>query len=116
MNLTTRLFIFTPALTSQQNKVALRQLVKLWLIIVKPTSVILPFNSATIFIPTVLMLTMAGYAAYRMTQRAAPAVADTEAYAMVAPSSSPMAVTFAQEYAIETALDEEENAADEEDG
>ncbi len=55
-----------------------------------------------------LMFTMAGYAAYRMTQRAAPAVSDTDSYTMVAPSSSPMAVTFAQEYAIESSLEDEE--------
>ena len=51
------------------------------------------------------------YAAYRMTQRAAPSVADTDSYAMISPSSSPMVVEFAQEYAIETAQEEDEDEA-----
>src|SRR6056297_3369700 len=54
----------------------------------------------------VLSFFMAGYAAYRMTQRAAPTVAQTESYTPVSPSSSPMAVEFAQEVAIESAQDE----------
>ena len=54
----------------------------------------------------VLSFCMAGYAAYRMTQRAAPTVAQTESYTAVSPSSSPMAVEFAQEVAIESAQDE----------
>ena len=57
----------------------------------------------------VLMLTMAGYAAYRMTQRAAPSVAETESYAPVVASATPVAVEFAQEYAIETAQEDEES-------
>lgn len=57
-----------------------------------------------------LMLTMAGYAAYRMTQRAAPSVEDTESYAPIIASASPVAVEFAQEYAIETAQDEQDAA------
>ena len=55
------------------------------------------------------MLTMAGYAAYRMTQRAAPSVAETESYAPVVASATPVAVEFAQEYAIETAQEDEES-------
>ncbi|MGR3462810.1 MAG: MFS transporter [Roseovarius sp.] len=51
----------------------------------------------------VLALSIAAYAAYRMTQRAAPAPAQTDSYMAVAPSASPMAVEFAQEVAIETA-------------
>ncbi|MDR9394703.1 MFS transporter [Roseovarius sp. SYSU LYC5161] len=51
---------------------------------------------------------MAAYAAYRMTQRAAPTVEETEHYAPVVASASPMAVEFAQEYAIGTAQDEED--------
>ena len=47
------------------------------------------------------------YAAYRMTQRAAPPVSDTDSYAVVAPSASPAAVAIAQEYAIETAQDDQ---------
>jgi len=54
----------------------------------------------------VLMLAMAGYAAYRMTQRAAPSVDETESYAPVVASSSPVAVEAAQEYAIESAQEE----------
>ena len=57
----------------------------------------------------VLMLAMAGYAAYRMTQRAAPSVDETESYAPVAASSSHVAVEAAQEYAIEST--QEESAA-----
>ncbi|QFT92763.1 putative MFS-type transporter YcaD [Roseovarius sp. THAF9] len=52
---------------------------------------------------------MAAYAAYRMTQRAAPSADDTESYTAVMPSASPMAVTYAQEVAMEAA---EENAED----
>ena len=54
----------------------------------------------------VLMFAMVGYALYRMTKRAAPTVAQTESYMPVSPSSSPMAVEFAQEVAIESAQDE----------
>lgn len=50
-----------------------------------------------------LMYAMVAYALYRMTQRAAPAVRDTDRYMPVAPSASPMAVEFAQELAIESA-------------
>lgn len=50
-----------------------------------------------------LMYAMVAYALYRMTQRAAPAVRDTDRYMPVAPSASPMAVEFAQEVAIESA-------------
>lgn len=54
----------------------------------------------------ILMFAMVAYAIYRMTQRAAPTVAQTESYMPVSPSSSPMAVEFAQEVAIESAQDE----------
>lgn len=57
-----------------------------------------------------LMLTMAAYAAYRMTQRAAPSVDDTDSYTWVTPSASPMAVAIAQEYDIEVAEAEAEEA------
>jgi len=60
----------------------------------------------------VLGLSIAAYAAYRMTQRAAPAPDQTDSYAAVAPSASPMAVEFAQEFAIEAAQDGEEGAKD----
>jgi len=55
-----------------------------------------------------LSLAMAAYAAYRMTQRAAPSIDETDSYAAVAPGGSPMAVNFAQEYALEAAQDEDE--------
>jgi len=50
----------------------------------------------------VLMFAMVLYALYRMTQRAAPSVRDTDRYMPVSPSVSPMAVEFAQEFAIES--------------
>lgn len=56
----------------------------------------------------VLMLAIGGYAAYRTTRRASVAVEDTAAYAPVLPTSSPVAVEVAQEFAIEVALEEEE--------
>jgi MFS family permease len=56
----------------------------------------------------VLMFAMVLYAAYRMTQRAAPSPSQTESYMPVSPSSSPMAVEIAQEHAIETAQEAEE--------
>lgn len=56
----------------------------------------------------VLLLAMAGFAGFRMTQRAAPSIDETSAYAPVTPVSSPMAVEVAQEFAIETAMEEEE--------
>ncbi len=49
----------------------------------------------------ILMIMLVGYAAYRMTQRAAPD--ETESYAPLMPASTPVAVEWAQEYAIETA-------------
>lgn len=57
-----------------------------------------------------LMFALAAYAGYRMTQRAAPSVEQTSAYAVVSPISSPVAVDVAQEYAIEEAMLEEEQA------
>jgi len=51
----------------------------------------------------VLMFALVGYAIYRMTQRPAPLVSDTDSYTPVSPSASPMAVEFAQDYAIEAA-------------
>ncbi|WP_272006430.1 MFS transporter [Roseovarius sp. ZX-A-9] len=51
---------------------------------------------------------MAIYAAYRMTQRASPSVEDTDRYALVTASSSPVAVTWAQEYAIDIAQEDAE--------
>ena len=57
----------------------------------------------------ILMFVLAGYAAYRMTQRAATPVDETGSYAPVTPSASPVAVELAQEVFIETALEEENN-------
>ncbi len=49
----------------------------------------------------ILMIMLVVYAAYRMTQRATPE--ETESYTHVMPASTPVAVEWAQEYAIETA-------------
>ena len=58
----------------------------------------------------ILSFAMAAYALYRMTQRAAPSVEDTDSFAMVPQFASPLIVEHAQEYAIETAqLDQEED-------
>ncbi|TCP63288.1 putative MFS family arabinose efflux permease [Rhodovulum bhavnagarense] len=57
---------------------------------------------------SILMLSLAAYAAYRMTQRAAVPVDETAPYAPVLPTASPVAVEVAQEVAIENA----EEAAD----
>lgn len=56
-----------------------------------------------------LMFALAGYAAYRMTQRAATPVDETGSYSPITPSASPVAVELAQEVFIETALEEESN-------
>ena len=53
-----------------------------------------------------LGFTIALYALYRMTQRAAPGVDKTESFAMVSPTASALVVEYAQEYAIETAQEE----------
>lgn len=53
-----------------------------------------------------LMLAIALYAAYRMTQRSAPSTDDAQYYQAVLPNSSPMIVEFAQEYANDLAEDE----------
>ncbi|MEL6125961.1 MAG: hypothetical protein AAFR57_06135 [Pseudomonadota bacterium] len=56
---------------------------------------------------------VAGYALYRMTQRAAPNADETSTYAAVLPTASPVLVEVAQEVAIEMAddaSDEEETA------
>ena len=59
-----------------------------------------------------LIATITIIAVYRSTQRAAPAVEDTSAYAAVALTSSPVAVEVAQEVAIEMAIEAEEEAAE----
>jgi MFS family permease len=57
-----------------------------------------------------LMLSITGYAAWRMTRRAAIPVEDTAAYVAVMPSATPVASEVAQEWAIEQAEDELEEA------
>lgn len=59
------------------------------------------------FIGTVMAI-MGSYALYRMTQTSSTAVEDTSAYAPITPTSTPIAMELAQEYAIEMALEEEE--------
>ncbi|CUI00973.1 MFS transporter [Leisingera aquaemixtae] len=58
-----------------------------------------------------LMFVMAGYALYRATQRASIPVEETGSYAAMSPTATPVAVEFAQEYAIDTELEEQESAA-----
>ncbi|MFP4328325.1 MAG: MFS transporter [Paracoccaceae bacterium] len=58
----------------------------------------------------VLCFALAGYAGWRMTQRSSPVAEDTSSYAPLAPTASPVAVELAQEYAIETALEEQDQA------
>ncbi|SLN11376.1 putative MFS-type transporter YcaD [Pseudoruegeria aquimaris] len=61
----------------------------------------------------VLMLGLALYAVYRMTQRPAATDADENvSYAPVLPSASPVAVGVAQEVFIETAQEDENNTSD----
>ncbi|MFP7572059.1 MFS transporter [Marivita sp. S2033] len=64
-----------------------------------------------ILLSVVLML-MAGYAVYRMTQRAAPSVDDTNPYHAVLPTASPVTIEVASEWAIETAEAEAEAEAE----
>ncbi|MGP6085646.1 MFS transporter [Antarctobacter jejuensis] len=55
---------------------------------------------------TGLLAVLSAYALYRMTQRAAPSIEDTGAYAAVMPSASPVFVEVAQEYFIDQQEDE----------
>jgi MFS family permease len=55
-----------------------------------------------------LMVTLAIYAGYRMTQRAT--VSDTSFYAAVLPNSTGVAVEIAQEYAFDSTNDDEKNS------
>ncbi|WP_417606414.1 MFS transporter [Primorskyibacter flagellatus] len=57
-----------------------------------------------------LMLSLTGYALYRMTQRAAPSIEETAAYSPLTAGSTPVAVEVAQELAIESAQDEPQDA------
>ena len=63
-------------------------------------------TQAFFMVIAVLMLTLTGYAGYRMTQRSRDGIEDA-AYAAVMPSASPVAVEVASEYYIETALEDE---------
>lgn len=56
----------------------------------------------------VLLFVMAGYAVYRMTQRASVPVDETGTMSPLYPTASPVALEVAQEVAIEAAQDEEE--------
>ena len=55
-----------------------------------------------------VMAIMGSYALYRMTQTSSTAVENTSTYAPITPTSTPIAMELAQEYAIEMALEEEE--------
>ncbi|NDR56427.1 MFS transporter [Aliiruegeria sabulilitoris] len=59
---------------------------------------------------TVLSTTLAGYAAYRMTQSDAVPVDETGSYAPILPTASPVAVGVAQEVFIEAAQEAEAEA------
>ena len=72
-------------------------------------SVIGPYGYFTII--AALLLALAAYAAYRMTQRAAPSVEDTGSYTPVMPTASVVAVEAAQEYAADMAEDAENEGA-----
>ncbi|MDF1668629.1 MAG: MFS transporter [Roseovarius sp.] len=58
---------------------------------------------------SVLAFLMAIYAAYRMTQRAAPSIEDTDSYSPLGATGSGLIAEVAQEYAIEVAQEQEEN-------
>ncbi|MEM8576264.1 MAG: MFS transporter [Pseudomonadota bacterium] len=60
-----------------------------------------------------LFAALVGYALWRATQREAVSVEDTGAYVPVSPTATPLAMEYAQEYAIETELseDDEDKAA-----
>ncbi len=61
----------------------------------------------------VMMLLLVGYGLWRTTRRAAPAVTETQSYAAVLPSASPVAVDMAQEYYADAVEDAgEEGSAD----
>lgn len=62
----------------------------------------------------VLLAVLGGYSLYRITQRASVPVDETGIATVVTMSASPVAVEFAQEYAIETEIEEQEAAEAEE--
>jgi len=59
----------------------------------------------------VLLGALVIYAAYRSTQRATVPLEETGVMPVMSPTATSVAVEFAQEYAIETELEEQENAA-----
>lgn len=59
-----------------------------------------------------LLVAVAIYAAYRMTQRPAIPAEDMTAYTPVMQSATPVAVEFAREYAIDSASDDEEGGSE----
>lgn len=61
----------------------------------------------------VLGFAMAAYAAYRMTQRAAPSIQETDSFAALSMQSSPVFVEVAQEWAIEESQGPEDGDEDE---
>lgn len=68
-----------------------------------------PYGFFTII--AALLLALTGYAAYRMTQRAAPSVQDTGSYTPVMPTSSVVAVEVAQEFSADRGDEAEISAA-----
>ncbi len=61
-----------------------------------------------------VLLTLTGYAVYRMTQRRAPSADDTHAYQSMMPTASPVTVEYASEWAVETAEAEADTPEDDE--
>ncbi|MCZ7675494.1 MAG: MFS transporter [Roseovarius sp.] len=57
----------------------------------------------------ILSFAVSGYAAWRMTRRPSPPVAETDSFTMVAMSSSPVAVSVAAEYDSEAAQEDTDN-------
>jgi len=55
----------------------------------------------------ILMAALAAYSLWRMTQRPSTPIDETASYTPVLPSATPLAVELAQEFDIETALEEE---------
>ncbi|MEK0163677.1 MFS transporter [Phaeobacter sp. JH20_36] len=71
------------------------------------------FGAPGFFLFTALLLLMlAVYAAYRTTQRPAIPTEETGIMSAMSPTASPVAVEFAQEYAIEADIEEQEAAAE----
>jgi len=56
----------------------------------------------------VLLISLALYAAYRMTQRRAPSISETATYTPISPTATSVALDVAREYAISTADAEQE--------